>query len=401
MCVVGAANLHAAEGLYAIAGVPLSSMGESSPVVLYRVENGGLTKMRTIATLGQSAHVVRSYPEKGFVFVVSDGAFDNSFLVDIIELADMSWERSVDFDFGGCASCVYLKARLLERDGHLLFYLQAGGDGPKGAHVSQSVGLDMHSGEFVHDIDRADVTYLQHSGGQAGGVDGSDVVFSIGVRERRPEQPYVTLDSDAFDLGWRLPRWFSLPEGGWLVQVANNDDARVLRTVAPAGGTSEWLVLNKSAGRWHSFPLSTFPAGGDARLHGRWLIREDVHEGYDHAAWRGGRGVHSTPDRAWPAEKRRGEDPYWSAEVRAGVRRRTPTGVLQFYDTRTGNLAVKNTGHLDSETLMIDEHDVVYFRVGDELRRAAIRDGTLANEETISNAPELLAVHWLFRASTD
>ena len=42
-------------------------------------------------------------------------------------------------------------------------------------------------------------------------------------------------------------------------------------------------------------------------------------------------------------------------------------------------------------------YDAVHFRVGEELRRADLRDGTLANEETVAKAPELLAVHWLFR----
>lgn len=392
LCALAGASLQGNEGLYAVAGVPLGSIADS-PVVLYRVDGGSLEKVRTVATLRQNAHVVRSYPEKGFVFVVSDGAFDGSFLVDILDLGDMSRERSVDFDT--CDGCTFLRARLFERNGRLVFYVRAAGDGPDGKHVGYNVGLDMHSGDFVRDIGRGDVTYLHHAGGQAGGVDGSDVVVSIGVREQHPEQPYVTRNPDTFDLRWRLPDWFSRPEGGRIYQVANNDHARVVSVGGGAKGTPQWLVFDKSAGRWTGVPTSTFPFGGDARLVGRWLVREEVREGMDNEAWR---NIPRADRAAWPAApQQRGEDPFWSAEVRADLRDRTPTGRLQFYDTRTGNVAVHDTGHLDSETLMIDDYDAVYFRVGDELRRADLGDGTVANVETVAKAPEMLAVHWLFR----
>ena len=395
LCALAGAGLHGSEGLYAVAGVPLGSIGDS-PAVLYRVEGGGLAKVRTVATRRQDPLVVKSYPEKGFVFVVSDGAFDGSFLVDILDLGDLSRERSVDFDT--CDRCVFSEAGLLERNGHLIFYIRAGGDSPEGERVSHYLGLDMHSGDFVRDIGRADVTYLHHAGGQSGGVDGSDYMGGIYVRERNPEQPYVLRHSDTFDLRWRLPDWFSQPEGSGIDQVANNDHGRVLSVGGGPPGTSQRLVFDKSTGRWTGVPTSTFPFGGDTRLVGRWLVREEVRDGVDRAAWDDAPGrtdLKSFP--FWPTETRHGDDAFWSAEWRADLLRRTPTGRLQFYDTRTGNLVVHDTGHLDAETLMIDEHDAVYFRVGDELRRADLRDGRLANEETIAKAPELLAVHWLFR----
>ena len=395
LCVGAGASPHGGEGLYAVAGVPLSL--DDTPVVLYRVEGGGLAKVRTVATLRQNPHVVKSYPEKGFVFVVSDGAFKGSFLVDILDLGDMSRERSVDFDM--CDGCIFSKARLLERNGHLVFYIRAGGDGPEGEHVSYYLGVDLHGGDFVRDIGRADVTYLHHAGGQSGGVDGSDYMGGIYVRERNPDQPYVLRHSDTFDLRWQLPDWFSKPEGAHMQQVANNDHARVVSVGGGPEGTSQWLVFDKSAGRWSGVPTSTYPFGGDDRLVGRWLVQEEIRDGFDGAAWDDAPG-RPDPESVpfWPAENSRlGKELVWSAQWRASIRDRTPTGRLRFYDTQTGNVAVHDTAHLDSETLMIDESDAVYFRVGDELRRADLGDGRLANEETVAKAPELLAVHWLFR----
>ena len=281
LCALAGPSPHGGEGLYAVAGVPLSL--DDTPVVLYRVEGGGLAKVRTVATLRQNPHVVKSYPEKGFVFVVSDGAFKGSFLVDILDLGDMSRERSVDFDM--CDGCIFSKARLLERNGHLVFYIRAGGDGPEGEHVSYYLGVDLHGGDFVRDIGRADVTYLHHAGGQSGGVDGSDYMGGIYVRERNPDQPYVLRHSDTFDLRWQLPDWFSKPEGAHMQQVANNDHARVVSVGGGPEGTSQWLVFDKSAGRWSGVPTSTYPFGGDDRLVGRWLVQEEIRDGFDGAAW--------------------------------------------------------------------------------------------------------------------
>ena len=398
LCLLAVGRVHGGEGLYAIAGVPLSL--EDSPAVLYRVEDGGLAKVRTIATLRQNPRVVRSYPEKGFVFVVSEGAAKGSFLVDILDLGDMSRERSVDFDT--CDGCIFSEARLLERNGRLIFYVEGGSTYREGNKVRwkarKKLGLDMHSGEFVDDIiDRLDEAHAYIAGAQSGGVDGSDFGGGIYVRGRNPERPYVVRGSDTFDLRWRLPAWFSLSEGGRLRQEANNDHARVLRFGAGAAGTSQWLVFDKSARRWSSVPMSTFLASGDVRLLGRWLVREDVRDGYDAAAWRGAPGADPGPVPFWPSRMRRDERPFWSAEVRADVRKRTPTGRLQFHDTRTGNLALHDAGNLDSETLLIDGDDAVYFRVGDELRRGDIGGGGLANVEVVATAPEMLVVHWLVR----
>lgn len=391
LCALAAPRIHGGEALYAIAGAPISEMGMDFPVVLYRIGDGDFTKVRTVATRRQNAIVIKSYPGEGLVFIVSNGATAGWFLVDILDLTEMSRERSVDFDL--CRGCGYDKARLLDRNGRLIFYIQAGHyERETDTLVTQFLGLDIESAEFVYDIARSDDAYLIHSGMQSGGVDGSDFVRGILVREGSPDQPYVARDRETFDLDWRLPEWYS--EGGQLDQLANNRHARVLLSTAGADG--EQLVLNKRSGRWSSVPLSTLPVGG-TRLLRNWLVREDYRAGYDPVVWQGYHLGDLDPKPFWSAEDLPERLPFWSAEGRASLRGKTQTGRLQFYDVQTGALAEHDTGHPDSEILLIDENDQAYFRVGDELRRAKIEDGGLADEELVAKAPELLGVHWLFR----
>ena len=395
LCILAAGHAYAGEILYAIAGVPILEVGMDFPVVLYRVEDDALVKVRTVATRRQNAIVVRSYPEKGLVFIVSNGAAAGWFLVDILDLADMTKERSVDFDL--CGGCGYDSARLIDRNGRLVFYLKAGRyDRRSDTLVTQYLGLDLDNGEFVNDIDRGDDGYVMHAGFQSGGVDGSDFVQGIYAREGTPEQPYVASAGRTFDLDWRLPPWYSKPEGGRISQIANNDHVRVL--FSASRGDAQWIVFDKAAARWSSVPVSILPGGG-ARLLRRWIVREDFRPGYNPAAWQDTGSGESDPAPFWMAEDAPDLLPFWSAEGRSNRRQETPTGRLQFYDTRTATLAQHDTGHPDSEILLIDEHGVTYFRVGDQLRRAKIDGGALVNEEFVVRAPEMLAVHWLVQGN--
>ena len=382
---VSACALAASDGephLYAIAGQPLDDWSsifpnETFPVLLYRVENGGLTKMRTIATRRQNAIDIRVHPENGFAFIVSRGARRDSFLVDILDLRTMAREYSVDFDV--CAGCwFYSESHLLQRDDRLIYYIRASGD-----ENDRSLGLDMASGEFLDDIDRGDATYAQVVGSPPGFVDGSEVVGGIYVRKDAPDQPYLMRNPDTFDLDWKLPSWFSMQRGGRLNQMANNHDVRVL--LDSGGTTARWLVLDKEADRWSSVPSSTFPLGR-VRVFRHWLVQEE----YVRAK------LDESPLDVAVLDTYRIE-PFLSAAERFRIAERAPTGRLLFYDIRAGTLAELDTGDPDSEILLIDEHDTAYFRVGDELRCADIQDGSLANESLLADAPELFAVHWLVR----
>ena len=420
LCLVVSLSIRADEPhLFAIAGQPLASATNELPfprfpVVLYRIEEGGLRKVRTVVTQEQNALVVRAYPEQGYVLVVSEGATEGSFLVDILELRNLSKQRSADFDV--CSRCVYHESYLLQRHGRLVFYIGAvgyeEGDVVRRLRLSErrNLGMDLVSGDFVRDIDHADLTHVFNTGAQSGGIDGDDVVAGIFGHEStnwdRDVIPYVRAP---VDLDWRLPQWlpawsFTSKERG-LTQVANNDRLRVLETA-----TGYWLVFDKATGRWSrleprgrpestsvldpSIVTYTRPAG-PTRLLGRWLAYE---------VWRDG----DDPTVLDSLDTYRSE-PFLSASERFGHLDAMPTGQLWFYDTRGRIWRRHHTGDPDSEILLIDEHDTAYFRVGDELRRADLAaepeekrwfrpatDYTLANE-LVAKAPEFWGVHWLVR----
>ena len=366
--------------LYAIAGLPLFDSGELFPVVLYRVEDGSLTKVRTVATRHQGSWFVKAYLEKGFVFVVSDGAVAGSYLVDILDLADMSRELSKDFDV--CADCVLVEAWLLQRRGRLVFHLGGRGEG----RIRRNLGLDLASGEFVDDIDRSDVTYVYHTGWPPGGVEDKSVfVRGIYLRPDNPTQPYVKRGADTYDLDWVLPGWFSMGEGEWLTQTANTDQMRVL--FKAGGNTSQELVLDKVSQRWSNVPLSRFPPGRP-RVFGRWLVQETTRQGNAQSFVDGPLGTNVS-------------EPFLSVAHRLAFgyahTDRMPMGTLLFYDTRTGNLVEEVTDEPDSEILLIDDGDVAYFRVGDELRSARLGDRALTEKRLVAQGPELWNVHWLVR----
>lgn len=365
--------VHGAERqLYALSGQPLSDYIATFPVVLYRVEEGGLTKMRTVITRKQDAIVVKAYPEDGFVLVVSHGATRGSFLVDVLDIDAMSHERSVDFDV--CDGCSYIVSHLLKKDGRLIFYIRARGD-----DITRNLGLDLESGEFLDDIDRGDDSYAHTTGSPPGFVDGNEHIGGIYVRDHAPDQPYLMRDPDTFDLDWSLPAWFDMPKGGRLKQTANNEHLRVLLR---SGDPQERLVFEKRTQRWSRIPLAQFPSGR-VRAFRHWLVQEVARPGFDE----------DTLDVELLDSHR--SEPFLSASQRLRHREVTPTGRLLFYDTRSGTSIQYDTHQPDSEVLLIDEDEAVYFRVSDELRRARLVDGGLASEEVVARAPELWGVHWL------
>lgn len=455
LCLVAQDPVRAAEaGLYAIAGQPDRDVHSPNriPIVLYRVEDGALTKVRTVATRRQGAVLVRAYREKGYVFVVSEGAKAGSFLVDILDLGDLSRQRSADLDV--CAGCGYDEAHLLERDGRLIFYIGAsphvrGVIGVGSGTPSRRVGLDLASGEYVDDIGRADVTDIHNTGAQSGGIEGDDYVVGIRGRQGRSSTERGVVPEVAVELEWRLPPWSVTPQAPGLVQQVNNDRIRVLhgewaewvpldearmenfveaiRRRLARPGADEWLesdrairdlrgmvgrptggerlVFDKTTESWTRVSASVLPEG-PTRGFGRWLALE---------VWHNTAHIRSTRAlQERPRERADHDGPFPTAAERFLSRGEMPRGRLVFYDTRSdarkndepvdrelfvtaasGTQIEHDTGDPDSEILLIDDKDVAYFRVGDELRRADLEPGGLANEEVIAEAPELLAVHWL------
>lgn len=75
------------------------------------------------------------------------------------------------------------------------------------------------------------------------------------------------------------------------------------------------------------------------------------------------------------------------------------TGRMVLYNPETGQWVIHDTGEADCEVLLVDEDDVAYYRINDELLRADISGEKLANIERIVKAPEMLNVHWLVKGS--
>lgn len=358
--------------LYAIAGQPMAHMVRSFPVVLYRVEDGGLTKMRTVATRLQDPLHVEVYQGKGFAFVASDGATQGTFVVDILDLDDMSNEKSVDFDV--CHGCYHVRSHLLQRGDQTIYYLRASSE-----NEQQNLGFDLGSDQFVRDIGRGDDTFAYSAGGPWG-LDGNRHIGGIYIRQDSPGQPYLIRDPDTFDLDWRLPDWFPAQKARMLIQTINNEHVRVLFR---GGDFDERFVLDKESDTWSTVPLSSLPLG-KLKAFRHWLTQERrSRDGFDA----------TRVDAELLATYR--SPPFSSALERFRFLETTPTGDLLFYDTRSATLTEHRTGDPDSEILLIDGDDVAYFRVGDELRRGDLRDGELTNEGLVAKAPELWGVHWL------
>lgn len=170
-----------------------------------------------------------------------------------------------------------------------------------------------------------------------------------------------------------------MADGARLTQAANNEHIRVLFR---SGDNPEHLVFEKRTRRWSRIPLAEFP-GGRSRARRHWLVQEVTHPGFDEDAL----------DVDLLDTYR--SEPFLSASERFRYGEVTPTGRLLFYDTRSGTATEHDAHEPDSEVLLIDEEDVAYFRVSDELRRGRLVDGRLANEEVVARAPELWGVHWL------
>lgn len=348
--------------------------GDLFPVVLYRVEDGGLVKMRTVATRLQDPHHVEAYHYQGFVFVTSGGATQGSFVVDILDLDEMATEKSIDFDV--CRGCYLVASHLLQRGEQTIYYLRAVSE-----HERRNLGLDLGSGEFVTDIDRGDDTYAYTVGGPRG-LDDNQHIGGIYIREDSPRQPYLMRDPDTFDLDWTLPDRIGTEEPRILHQSVNNDRVRVL---FKGGSPDERLIFEKATERWTAVPLSVL-SRERLKAFGHWLTQERFsRQGFDA----------DQVDVDLLATYR--SPPFSSALERFRFRETTPSGDLLFYDARSATLIEHATGEPDSEILLVDENDIAYFRVGDELRRADLRDGELRNETLVAKAPEFWGVHWPVR----
>ena len=366
--------------VYLIAGEPHINRLEGFPTVLYRVEDGELIKVRTVTTQQQDAEFVDVIPGRGYVLVGSDRGQDQGSLLDVIDMRSVSTQKSFDIDI--CDGCSF------RRSGHM----HEGRDAPVyffsgyGNSRSQYTGVDLTTGRMMSDfepIDRANAyrtgtgsSYVDRLRGYSRIMhDGELFIYGRGESPRR------------YELGWRLPEGFDWEPGATgTTVIVNNDDMRLITVRRRGEWTGEvrglgFHVFDKAAGEWSRLEIPR--SSGSFRAFGHWLMREDI-QSYEPGAL--------DLERL----KRHHFPPFLSAAERFEFGRYAPSGRLYVYNARTGKLIVHDTGEPDTEALYVDEDDVAWYRVSDELRRAPIQEGKFGPEEVVAKAPELWAVHWLF-----
>lgn len=394
-----------------------------TPAILFRVEDGRLEKVRTITTYRQDTLFVHSYPDKGYVFVGSVGARNGAFLLDVLDLRTLRLERTLELDgcWGcnasnhreGCMGCRYATSHLLNRDGRQIYMIRTGTWYSEQLDCScRDLGVDVVSGETIEGLSTGALRLAYHYGAPGGLIDGGEFgagVYAEGARAVAREEG----DSKGHYLGWSLPPNLKLGSGTWRSSAqlfVNNDYVRVLAPV-PRGALGDgspskmFFVFDKAAGEWSELLLpgsgvfraasghyvSNLDGSGiyyPMRAFREWLAAEEI------------RAYEPSPrDRRRLDEIRFGaapRGPFLLPLERFNERRSVPTGRLLLHNAQTRENVTYDTDEPDSEVLYVDGSSVVYFRVGDELRRARIEEGGLGKLEIVVKAPEVAAVHWLF-----
>ena len=407
------------EQVYVIASEPYPNTDFSpSPAILYRVEGGRLEKVRTITTVKQDTLFVDPYPDHGYVFVGSVGARPGAFLLDVLDLGSVGVELTLDLDGcwgcnasnrrSGCMGCRYATSHLLNRDGRLIYMIRPGTRNSEQLDCAcQDLGVDVRTGEAITGLGTGDLQYAYQYGAPGGLVDGGEFgadIYGGGTRARARG----TADVNGHDLGWELPLGVKLEAGRWgdsARLMIDNDNMRVLGPITvgePDRHAAERLfyVFDKESGEWSRLKLlgsgvpmpalrhyvSSLDMSGTyfpMRAFRDWLATEEIY-GYEPGAL----------EMERLAEQRFG--PFRSAAERFVLRQTAPSGRFRLHNAQTRLLIVHDTGEPNSEVLYVDEDDVAWYRVSDELRRAPIQDGRLGPPEVIVKSPELWAVHWLF-----
>lgn len=368
------------QDIFLIASEPFADSEFGFPTLLYRVDEGNLAKVRTVTTQRQDTDFVDVYPDLGYALIGSDRSTGGgSILLDVIDMNAVSMQKSYDVDL--CDDCSLISSHMQYVHGTQVYFLV--GYKNKGSGFYR--GLDLATGQRSIKFDRIDEANAYRIGTGSsfvdrlrrfvGIVDGSELLMFGGESPRRRE------------LGWRLPEEYGWESGSVFTDVlVNNDDVRLISVYRDSDWKGEVRglglhVYDKAAAEW--FHLDVPMGMGSFRAFGYWLVREDIQPykpgvlDLKHYRW------HQFP-------------PFLSVAERFESRRYAPSGRLYFYNGRTRDAIVHDTGEPDTEILFVDDEDMAWYRVSDELRRAPILEGRLGPSEVVVAAPELWAVHWLF-----
>lgn len=379
-CLASAAVCATERNVYLIASEPTADFLGGFPTLLYRVDGGGLVKVRTITTQRQDTRFVDVYPELGYALVGSETSREGgSYLLDVISMGSVSRQKS--YEINVCDGCSYISSHIQDRR-DALAYVVRGYDYTKGRSYK---GVDIKSGQTMSGFEWIDEANAYRNGDGSYFVD-SPYAFGA-VMHGNEVLEYGRESVRRHKLDWRLPEVKGLePESTVMDVVVNNDDMRLVRLYP-----REWrdkipgmgpYIFDKVAGEWSklSMPGSGY---GAYRAFGRWLAMADFQD---------------YSPRSLDLERLRGQwfPPFPSAAERFEMKGYAPSGRLFLYNARTNALIVHDTGEPNSEVLHVDGDDAAWYRVSDELRRAPILGDRLGPPEVVAKGPELWPVHWLF-----
>ncbi|MCY3604190.1 MAG: hypothetical protein OXH45_00360 [Gammaproteobacteria bacterium] len=374
-------TLAAAErNAYLIASEPYDDSSFGFPTLLYRVEDHRLVKVRTVTTQQQNTIFVDVYPDKGYALVGSDRRPGlGSLLLDVINMNSVSKQKSYDIDI--CENCAYISGHMHGKHDAPVYIFRGYNE------HSQYRGVDLTTGQILSDFDWTDEAGAYRTGTGSPFTDRSksfrrvahDSDWLIYGESESPRR---------YSMGWEQPQGYGWVAGSIITALlVNNDDIRLVLVYRHDNWKAELRGLglhlfDKAAGKWFKPDI---PSGMESfRAFRHWLVWEDV-KPYEPGAL----DLERLEQQCFP--------PFLSAAINLSlVREIAPTGSLRFYNARAKELIVHDTSEPNSEVLYVDEDDVAWFRVSDELRRARIENGKLGPATVVVKAPELWAVHWLF-----
>ena len=367
-------------GVYVIASEPCSICLPRFPTLLFRVDGENLSKIRTVTTQSQGTIFIHAFHDKGYVFVGSEGALKGSFLLDVIDLEAVSTQESYDINM--CEDCSFISTNHLQiREGSLIYLV-------RGAREDQDRyrGVNLKTGRISTDFGVGDEGRAYLVGPGSPFVDTNHSPLNVFDDAREALNNVYDKKSR---LGWKAPGELELALGkvaAW--QLVNNDQMRTISAREFLDGESRsrkvgYFVFDKAAGSWSrlELPKGYFPL----RAHRHWLVTEEF-------------DPEPSIELNFVELAAQFYAPFPSTASRFSMRfgGSVPTGLFRFYNLYTKEMIIHDTDEPYSEVLYVDENDMVYYRVSDELRLAQIEGGKLVHSRVLVKSPEMWAVHWLF-----